>query len=86
MYNIEDIRNMIIQGNALEVLKNIPDESIDCIVTSPPYWGLRFYGEETKTIWDGNPDCEHEWGEEIITARHKKGETNPGKEKCQEKI
>ena len=69
MYNIEDIRNMIIQGNALEVLKNIPDESIDCIVTSPPYWGLRFYGEETKTIWDGDPDCEHEWGEEQIFAQ-----------------
>ena len=43
MYNIEDIRNMIIQGNALEVLKNIPDESIDCIATSPPFYGLRDY-------------------------------------------
>ena len=81
MYNIDDIRNTIIHGNALETLRNIPDESVNCVVTSPPYWGLRFYGEETKTIWDGNPDCEHEWGEEIITARHKKGETNPGKEK-----
>jgi len=60
---------MIIQGNALEVLKNIPDESIDCIATSPPYWSLRFYGEQTKTIWDGDPDCEHEWGEEQIFAQ-----------------
>jgi len=69
MYNIDDIRNTIIQGNALEVLKNIPDESIDCIATSPPYWSLRFYGEQTKTIWGGDPDCEHEWGEEQIFAQ-----------------
>jgi len=61
VYRIDDIRNTIIQGNALEVLKNIPDESIDCIATSPPYWSLRFYGEQTKTIWGGDPDCEHEW-------------------------
>jgi DNA modification methylase len=30
--------NKIIQGDCLEVMKDIPDESIDCIVTSPPYW------------------------------------------------
>ena len=37
MYNIDDIRNTIIQGNALEVLKNIPDNSIDACITDPPY-------------------------------------------------
>ena len=36
--------NKIIQGDCLEVLKMLPDESIDCCVTSPPYWGLRDYG------------------------------------------
>ncbi|MCL5780076.1 MAG: site-specific DNA-methyltransferase [Firmicutes bacterium] len=34
----------IIHGNALEVLKLIPDNTIQCVVTSPPYWGLRDYG------------------------------------------
>jgi len=34
----------IYQGNCIEVLKDFPDESIDCVVTSPPYWGLRDYG------------------------------------------
>lgn len=33
-----------LQGNALEVLRGIPDESVQCVVTSPPYWGLRDYG------------------------------------------
>lgn len=38
------IVNKIIHGNSLEVLKTLPDESIDCVVTSPPYWALRDYG------------------------------------------
>ena len=32
------------QGDALETLKQMEDESIHCCVTSPPYWGLRDYG------------------------------------------
>ena len=35
---------VIIQGDSLTVLKTIPDESINCCVTSPPYWSLRDYG------------------------------------------
>ena len=35
--------NTIIHGDALEILKTLPDESIDCCVTSPPYWSLRNY-------------------------------------------
>lgn len=34
----------ILQGDCLEVLKTLPDESVNCCVTSPPYWGLRDYG------------------------------------------
>lgn len=33
----------IYQGNCLEVLKALPAESVNCCVTSPPYWGLRQY-------------------------------------------
>lgn len=31
-------------GDCREVLRTMPDESVHCIVTSPPYWGLRDYG------------------------------------------
>lgn len=31
-------------GDALEVLRGLPDKSVDCCVTSPPYFGLRDYG------------------------------------------
>lgn len=34
----------ILQGDCRDVLKTLPDESVHCIVTSPPYWGLRDYG------------------------------------------
>ncbi len=71
--------NRIIQGHALSVLKSIPEGSVNCVITSPPYWGLRDYGIE-PTIWDGKEDCEHEWGNKNITLKHKSGETNPGKE------
>jgi DNA modification methylase len=35
---------MIIHGDALTELKKLNDKSINCCVTSPPYWGLRDYG------------------------------------------
>lgn len=35
---------MIICGDALTELRKLPDESVHCCVTSPPYWGLRDYG------------------------------------------
>lgn len=49
--------NNVIQGDCIEVLKTIPDETIDCCVTSPPYYGLRDYG--TGKWIGGNPDCPH---------------------------
>ena len=34
----------IITGDCREALRTLPDESVHCVVTSPPYWGLRDYG------------------------------------------
>ena len=61
MPTIDEFKNKIICGNILDVLRQIPSDSIDCIVTSPPYWNQRFYGEQAKTIWDGDPNCEHDF-------------------------
>jgi len=44
--------NKIYEGTCLDVIKTFPDKSIDCVITSPPYWQLRDYG------WDG------QWGNE----------------------
>lgn len=35
--------SVLYEGDALTVLSRLPDESVSCIVTSPPYWGLRDY-------------------------------------------
>jgi len=53
--------NKIIHGDALTVLKKLPSNSVDCVITSPPYWAKRDYGEETCRVWGGNPNCDHEW-------------------------
>jgi len=37
------IGSMILQGDSLHVLRRLPADSVQCIVTSPPYWGLRDY-------------------------------------------
>jgi site-specific DNA-methyltransferase (adenine-specific) len=58
----------------------LKSESVDCVITSPPYWSLRKY-DIPDLIWDGEEECRHEWGNKLkITGRHHKGETNPGKE------
>ncbi len=44
MKNINEIKNTILCGDVLETLKQIPNESIDMVMTSPPYWALRDYG------------------------------------------
>jgi DNA modification methylase len=55
-------------GDVLAVLAELPDESVHCVVTSPPYWGLRDYGIP-PSVWDGEPECAHEWGEARRSAR-----------------
>lgn len=38
--------NIIYLEQCLSGLKKLPDNSIDCSISSPPYWGLRDYGAE----------------------------------------
>jgi len=45
-------------GDAHDVLAAMPDASVDCIVTSPPYWGLRSY--DTGQWHGGRADCDHD--------------------------
>ena len=40
-------------GNCMDVLNFIPDESVDCAVTSPPYWNQRMYGDKHEEIGFG---------------------------------
>lgn len=46
---------MILNGDCREVLKTLSDKSIDCCVTSPPYFGLRNYGHEDQLGLEKTP-------------------------------
>jgi DNA modification methylase len=48
--------NQTIIGDSLTVLKTLPDELVDCVVTSPPYWGLRDYGVEGQIGLEKTPE------------------------------
>lgn len=47
--------NRILIGDVREQLRTLPDESVDCVVTSPPYWGLRDYGVEGQLGLEKTP-------------------------------
>jgi DNA modification methylase len=50
------MKSKIIQGNCIEVMKKMSDNSIQCIVTSPPYWGLRDYGHKDQVGLEDTPE------------------------------
>ncbi len=45
----------------------MPDNSVNTSICSPPYFHLRFYN--VIHIWDGDPNCNHKWGEKIISKQ-----------------
>ena len=50
-------RTTIYVGDCRETLQRLPAQSVHCVVTSPPYFGLRDYG--TGQWQGGDPDCTH---------------------------
>ena len=55
--------------DVIDGLKKLPDESIDMVITSPPYWNMRDYSSATETIWDAVPGCKHKFSKEIVKTR-----------------
>jgi len=72
---VDDADFTLYVGDVREVLAELPAASVNCCVTSPPYWGLRDYGTGE---WDGgDPDCDHD----TIGARGGRGGSGaPGKQ------
>ena len=48
--------NKIYTGDSLEVLRTFPDESVNCVITSPPYYGLRNYGVDGQIGLEDSPE------------------------------
>ncbi len=47
----------IIQGDCIDGLRTLPDASVHCCVTSPPYWGLRNYGHDGQIGLEATPEA-----------------------------
>ncbi len=58
-------RAQLYVGDALDVLQGLPSESVQCCVTSPPYWGLRDYGVEGQLGLEPTPQL---YVEDMVTA------------------
>jgi len=77
--------SQLYQGNVLDVLQALADQSVHMVATSPPYYGLRSYGLPPVEwplvsyapmaglppieIAGCDPGCKHEWGEEILSPQ-----------------
>ncbi len=63
----------VLTGDAIEQLGTLPDESVQCCVTSPPYWGLRDYG---TAAWEGGEEgCDHVKEHSMATSGLEGGKT-----------
>lgn len=52
-------RNKFHLGDVRQLIDQLEENSVSCVVTSPPYWALRHYGIP-PSWWGGDPKCEHD--------------------------
>jgi DNA modification methylase len=50
----------ILVGDCRERLRDLDDDSVDCVITSSPYYKQRIY-DIPNLVWDDNPACDHDW-------------------------
>lgn len=66
--------NQVVCKSAIDLLKDLPDQSVHCIITSPPYFGLRDYG---TAKWEGgDSDCKHRVGNQVEDNKAKNAITS----------
>jgi DNA modification methylase len=65
---IEGERWIVGIGHVLDALREMPEQSVQTVVTSPPYYGLRAYGTNPQ-VWGGDPACAHESSTDVFCQR-----------------
>ena len=50
------MKHTILNGDVIDCLRSLPDACVQCVVTSPPYWGLRDYGVEGQIGLEPTPE------------------------------
>lgn len=51
------MKHTILNGDVIDCLRSLPDACVQCVVTSPPYWGLRDYGVEGQIGLEPTPEA-----------------------------
>lgn len=62
----------VIVGDCREKLLDLEPASVQCVVSSPPYWGLRDYGLP-PLVWGGDASCDHDWIAEGLRTERGRG-------------
>lgn len=62
--------DVVIYNKDCRSMDELADESMQCVMTSPPFWGLRKYSGNQDLIWGGEPDCQHEWASPMVRPAH----------------
>jgi DNA modification methylase len=55
-----DLTPLVLHGDARTLMRTLAEASVQCVVTSYPYWGQRVYETEPQ-VWGGNADHDHQW-------------------------
>ena len=55
----------------------LPDESVHCVVTSPPYWNLRDFGL-SPSVWGGDHECPHYWSDGVVAPGSRSSDSKSG--------
>ena len=58
---------VVLQGDTRELIRQLPDDTFQCVVTSPPYWGVRDYGVENQI--GAEPDL-HAYVKDLVDIFH----------------
>ena len=70
MIQYQDAAVTLYEGHVLDELRSLPDESVQCVVTSPPYWGLRQYFFDGASVVRDNLTAEERTHVEAELKRH----------------
>lgn len=50
-------RHLLHNGDSRKLIRQLPNNSINCVVTSTPYWGMRLYNNVSETEWADGETC-----------------------------
>lgn len=63
----------VLTGDCLNILRTLPAASVNCVLTSPPYWLLRDYKIE-PSVWGGDSSCVHDFAIERVEKEIRTGQ------------